>query len=154
MSFMYRCEVCGRATGRFEEIPEDPTVMKVMVHPEFGPGPVIKYVPRDMACWKGHPYTGKGDWVHEDDVPDIEAPVAMFMAEPEIESHYNRSLGQRVESRAHLKALQAKHGCCDVVVKPGTPDFVPRDLDREMRRLEKVGEELSQKHFTDLPDTP
>lgn len=84
---------------------------------------------------------------------DFDAPVAMFVAKPEIEPHFNRSLGQHVESRKHLEHLQAKHGCSDVVVKEGTPDWVPRDLNETAKRMNAIAEsgEVNGAKFVDLP---
>jgi len=66
-------------------------------------------------------------------------PQGMFMAEPEIPPHYNTSLGCKVESRSHLKALQAQHGCMDAVVKgDASKTMVPRDLDTKAKYYDSL----------------
>lgn len=52
----------------------------------------------------------KGDWVQFD---ERVSPAFMGNLKPEIQPHFNESLGVHVEGRKHLEHLQLKHGVSD-----------------------------------------
>lgn len=72
---------------------------------------------------------------------EMNLPVAMFVAKPEIEPHFNRSLGMHVESRKHLEHLQEVHGCTDAVVTGDGERYVPRDFEEQAKRARESAEE-------------
>jgi len=55
-------------------------------------------------------------------------------SESDFTPHWNAAFGCRVESLAHMKSLQAKHGTTDMVVKgDGADRHAPRDIARRFK---------------------
>lgn len=81
---------------------------------------------------------------------EMNLPVAMFVAKPEIEPHFNRSLGCHVESRKHLEHLQETLGCTDAVVTGDAERYIPRDFEEQGRQAQRQLEE-SDRLAADAP---
>jgi hypothetical protein len=109
------CSVCGWSNGVYPQSDQPDVTIEPCNRCEADPS---------LVEWKRY---------------GVNIPEAMFMAEPEIPSHYNTSLGCKVESRSHLKALQAQHGCMDAVVKgDASKTMVPRDIDTKAKYYDSL----------------
>ena len=75
------------------------------------------------------------EWVHGYfDVKGVGRMSGFSTSESDFVPHFNRAFGKRVESLAEMKALQAKHGVEDAVVKgDGADRHAPRDLQRRLK---------------------
>jgi hypothetical protein len=76
-------------------------------------------------------------------------------SESDFTPHWNRSLGVRVESLKQMKALQAKAGTSDVVVKgDGAERHVPRDIGTRLKHHREVAASLASGQTVFEPRMP
>lgn len=151
--FTYFCP-CGEPVGSRHDTTRDPRIItsKKARAFEFGYDEVERRV--DFHCLCGRDYDGTGKWVDREEVERRPIPEAMFVAKPEIEPHFNQSLGMEIESRKHLEAMQEKFGVEDVVVKGDGEKFVPRDFEHQHTEAVAALEENSRlaAHATPVED--
>jgi hypothetical protein len=73
-------------------------------------------------------------------------------SESDFVPHYNTAFGKRVRSLAEMKALQAKTGATDVVVKGhGLDRLAPRDVERKMKHHRETREAIDSGQSTFEP---
>lgn len=69
---------------------------------------------------------------------------AFSTSESDFQPHFNRAFGRRVESLAHMRALQQAHGTADVgVTGDAAEKYVPRDIGRRFKRHGELREQLA-----------
>lgn len=87
------------------------------------------------------------DWEHAFfNPPGLDGRISGFStSESDFVPHFNRAFGQRVNSLAEMKALQAQHGASDVVVKgDGADRHAPRDIVRRWKHHRDFSEQVNE----------